>query len=101
MEFPGSPSHVIPRPAESRPAHRSAPNRHGETTDILIGIPEDPRPTVGQPFGVHPGEVAGIKNSCVSSAPGQDLGGRKVRSVAGDSLPDRKIDTQVKISLPG
>lgn len=39
MDFPGSRSHVIPRPAESRPAHRSALNSHGDTTEIVVGIP--------------------------------------------------------------
>ncbi len=101
MDFPGPLRHIIPRPPESRPAHRSALGCHGQTADASIGIPEDPGPTPGEPLDVHSCKIAGIKNPCVGRTPGQDLGRRKVRSVAVDCLPNRIVDLHVKVPLPG
>lgn len=100
MQFPGSPRHLISRPPKSRPAHCCAVDCHGETTDIPIGIPKNPRPTRGQPLDIHPGEVAGIKNPCVGGTPGHNLGGRKIGSITGNGIANREIDIHFKIPCP-
>lgn len=102
-------THGVPRPppphhpaaSRIRPAHRSALDRHCQTADALIGIPEDRGPIQGEPLDVHSCKIAGVKHPCVGRTPGQDLRRRKVRSVAVDCFSNRIVDLHVKVPLPG